>query len=128
MKIEIFQILGILVEFQKPVNTGCFCLKAILSSGFSSEILQLLSSIDKASSKGTEKSTACPIKFQTFIGPHRRFHSDLKLFKGTNPPPVNFFLVSTEADRFKQEIEVFLLRLDVLNNFKETSVKRWKQL
>merc|ERR1711873_371279 len=73
MKIEIFQILGILVEFQKPVNTGCFCLKVILSSGFSSEILQLLSSIDKASSKGTEKSTACPIKFQTFIGPHQRF-------------------------------------------------------
>ena len=105
MKIEIFQILGLLIEFRKPVNTGCFCLKAILSSGFSSEILQLLSSIDKASSKGTEKSTACPIKFQTFIGPHRRCHSDLKLYlRDSNPPLVNFFLVSMEADRFKREI------------------------
>ena len=39
MKFEIFQILGFLIELQKLVLTRCFCLKAILSLGFSSEIL-----------------------------------------------------------------------------------------
>ena len=39
MKFEIFQIPGFLIEFQKLVLTRCFCLKAILSSGFSSETL-----------------------------------------------------------------------------------------
>ena len=39
MEFEIFQILGFLIEFQKLVLTRCFCLKAILSSGFSSETL-----------------------------------------------------------------------------------------
>merc|ERR1712240_222274 len=39
MKFEIFQIPGFLIEFQKLVLTRCICLKAILSSGFSSETL-----------------------------------------------------------------------------------------
>ena len=54
-----------------------------------------LAAVDEAAQKAPQKPTVCPVKFQIFTGPHRRCHSDFKLcLSDSNPPLVNFFLVS----------------------------------
>ena len=89
-----------------------------------------LAAVDEAAQKAPQKSTVCPIKFKIFIGPHRRCHSDFKLYlKDSNPPLVIFFLVSFKKHTdLNVRLEVIIPHPDVLYNFKETSVKKWKQV
>ena len=115
----------------KASNDWMFLLNSIIQVLISAQkSCNCLAAVDEAAQKAPQKSTVCPIKFKIFIGPHRRCHSDFKLYlKDSNPPLVNFFLVSSKKQTdLNVRLEVIIPRLDVLYNFKETSVKRWKQV
>ena len=80
----------------KASNDWMFLLNSIIQVLISAQkSCNCLAAVDEAAQKAPQKPTVRPVKFQIFTGPHRRCHSDFKLcLSDSNPPLVNFFLVS----------------------------------
>ena len=91
----------------KASNNWMFLLNSIIQVLISAQkSCNCLAAVDEAAQKAPQKPTVCPVKFQIFTGPHRRCHSDFKLcLSNSNPPPVNFFLVSFKK---QTDLNVFM--------------------